>query len=205
MKIKIIFASLAGIMVAFVIYFVFRRPSSPPTVNLPTPSFSAVPSPSSAPAINLGELTTRQDQAGFTIKYPKNLTLNDHPEDNDSYSHLEFTSDQNPGRLLLMASDTKYQKITDWVKDPSLAAGNIIDTTVGGQPAKKIILDSKLILGAISDQILFTLEIDPPQNPFWQTVFDQISSSFEFYAPTQSSSSSQSPQDIPLEEDTSEE
>lgn len=132
------------------------------------------------------KLLTWDDQAGFTFQYPKSLLVDTHPEDDQNYSNLSFTNKDNPGGILVMASDTKAKDVAAWVKaDKSLVGGLVIETTLGGKPAKKIsFADSgKVVVGAIDDQILFRLETNNLE-PYWQNTFNRIVDSFEFVYPT---------------------
>ncbi len=142
------------------------------------------------------ELALWEDQAGFSFKYPKILSFDKHDEDEINYAHIEFKSATHPGRLIVWAKDTTYPDVSSWVtKDKLIAGAASVDTTVGGQPAKKIIISTpskKVIIGTISDQILFTIEAEPTEgDPYWTTVSDTILSSFAF-VPTETTNSSAS-------------
>ena len=148
------------------------------------------------------ELAVWEDQAGFSFKYPKVLSFDKHDEDEVNYAHIEFTSATHPGKLLVWAKDTTYADVATWVaKDKSLQGSTSVDTTLGGEPAKKIIISTpskKIIIGVISDQILFTIESEPTEDdPYWTTVSDTIASSFVFTpAPTDASAATTSSQDM---------
>ncbi len=143
------------------------------------------------------KLLTWNDPAGFTFQYDSELKIDNHPEDKVNYANLEITEAGKEGKILIMASDTKYKDVNEWVtKDAKLKSSNAIDTTIGGKPAKKIkIADSvKVVVGVIDDKILFTVEEDPTTMTLevksegyystWQKRFDQIISSYEFVYPT---------------------
>lgn len=126
-----------------------------------------------------------EDQAGFSFNYPKTLSFNKHDEDVENYAHIEFTSAAHAGRLIVWAKDTTYEDVSEWVKnDKGLSGTSSVDTTLGGLSAKKIIIPTpskKVIIGTISDQILFTIEAEPSEeDPYWTTVSDMIVSSFVF-------------------------
>lgn len=143
------------------------------------------------------KLLTWDDPAGFTFQYDSELKIDNHPQDKVNYANLEITEAGKEGKILIMASDTKYKDVNEWVtKDAKLKGSNAIDTTMGSKPAKKIkIADSvKVVVGAIDDKILFTIEMDPTSMTLeaknekyfstWQKRFDQIVSSYEFVYPT---------------------
>jgi len=131
------------------------------------------------------ELAVWEDQAGFSFKYPKELSFDKHDEDQENYAHIEFTSATHSGRLIIWAKDTTYPDVAIWVtKDKTLIDAVAVDTTLGGVPAKKLVITTpskKLTTGAISDQILFTVEAEPIEgDTYWTTVLDTITSSFAF-------------------------
>lgn len=139
------------------------------------------------------ELALWEDQAGFSFKYPKELSFDKHDEDQENYAHIEFTSATHSGRLIVWAKDTTYPDVSSWVtKDKFLVDAVAVDTTLGGEPAKKLVITTpakKLITGAISDQILFTVEAEPTEgDSYWTTVSDTIASSFAFLPADTSSS-----------------
>lgn len=134
-----------------------------------------------------------EDQAGFSFKYPKELSFNKHDEDQENYAHIEFTSATHSGKLIIWAKDTTYPDVSAWVtKDKTLVDAISVNTTLGGVPAKKLVITTpakKLITGAISDKILFTIEAEPTEgDSYWTTVSDTIVSSFAF-TPTDPTSS----------------
>ncbi len=136
------------------------------------------------------ELALWEDQAGFSFKYPKAVSFDKHDEDEENYAHIEFTSATYSGRLIVWAKDTTYATLDAWVANaPS------IDTTLGGLPAKKIIISTpskKVIVGTISDQIFFTIEAEPTEgDSYWTDVSNTIASSFAF-TPTDTTNSSAS-------------
>lgn len=131
------------------------------------------------------ELSTWEDPAGFSFQYPKGeITIDKHDEDMDNYAHLEFKEGTLSGKLFIWAKDTDATDIGTWVTlDKTRAKASTLDTTLGGLPGKKIIMpepQKKLIVGTVTDQIIFTVELDAVGDPFWQPVFDEIVKSFQF-------------------------
>jgi len=139
------------------------------------------------------ELAMWEDPAGFSFQYPKELQVNKHDEDVENYAHIEFTSPTHPGTIIVWAKDTTYQTVALWIKnDKTIAGGTSVDTTLGKKEAKKIILlgpPKKLIIGAIDEEILFTIEAEPTDSAFWEDVYQGMIQTFTF---------------TPLEETTSE-
>lgn len=138
-------------------------------------------------------LTTWTDAAGFSFQYPKDLTVNNHEDDNVNYAHVELTSATHPGSIIVWASDlpTGVTDVASWVKkDASLSAGMVIDTTLGGEPAKKIIISSPtktLTVGTVSEGLLFSVVGTLTDNEYWSRVHDTITGSFAFTPDTGSS------------------
>lgn len=153
------------------------------------------PIASPTPTTREKELVLWEDPAGFSFQYPKSLTLDKHDEDMENYAHLEFTSPQHTGAVIVWAKDTTYKNVTDWVDaDPAMKNAISVDTTLGGISAKKIVINGtakKMITGAIDDEILFTIEVDPGQDEsFWQDVYTDMTTTFTFINPTSDESDS---------------
>ncbi len=147
-----------------------------------------------APTTSPVEMATWNDQAGFQFQYPKDLSVNKHDEDTDNYAHIELTKKDHPGKLIIWAKDTNAQDVTAWVKtEKRFSSASILDTTLGGLPAKKILLTSPekmLIVGAISDSIVFTIEATLEYGSYWSNVHNTIVSSFMVKESVPSSSES---------------
>ncbi len=118
------------------------------------------------------ELTKWTDPAGFTVQYPKELTVDKNEEDNENYAHFELTNKDHPGGLIV------------WVKDPPKkwppTGVTIIDSTLGGEPAKKIITDTTLSVGCLCEDLLFLVEATLTDKEYWNGIFDTVSNSFAF-------------------------
>lgn len=147
--------------------------------------------PTSTPA---EQTLTWKDPAGFAFKYPNSIKINNHPEDNVNYAHLDLTSVGKQGGVLVLAEDSKYKTLDLWFKtDVRVKGGASLETTLGGKTAKKVSVSTggKVIVGVIDDGLLFTVELNPDTEGYYKKVFDQIVSSFEFTPlPTEKPSSS---------------
>ncbi len=135
------------------------------------------PTPSQAPKLLIWD-----DPAGFTFSYPEGALVNKHDEDKDNYAHVEFTNKDHPGNLIVWAKDTTSTDVTAWVRtEKQFAGATTIDTTLGNQPAKKIVLPpNKLIVGTIYDELLFTIDATLEDKSYWTQVADAITNSFVF-------------------------
>ncbi len=145
-----------------------------------------------APAV---ALTTWDDPAGFSFQYPKNLSVNNHEEDPDNYAHVELTNKAHPGSIIVWVSDLPkgVTTLNTWVNKfyPTAAS---IDSTLGGETAKKILVSSpsaKFIVGTISEGLLFYVDGTLMDKAYWQTVEEGIVQTFTFTPDTPSAGSGQ--------------
>ncbi len=143
------------------------------------------PLPQQAPqeASTKTALLTWHDPAGFTFQYPDGVTIDKHDEDQQNYAHVEITNKDHLGNVIVWAKDTTAADVTAWVRtEKRFKNANILDTTLGEKPAKKILLSSPsaIIVGTIGDAILFTVESELDSDGFWNKVHDTIIKSFAF-------------------------
>lgn len=121
--------------------------TSPP----PSPEPTKIPEKVAVPTV---KTMTWTDEAGFVFNYPEDVKVSANLNDNDSYANLT-TSDG----LKIMAVDSKYKSIADWVKgEPKFKDGVIIDSELSGKAGKKVVKSGIVIVGIIDDNILFTIE-----------------------------------------------
>lgn len=146
-----------------------------------------------APATAQEEVVTWTDPAGFTFQYPKALAVDKHEEDKDNYAHVELTSTDHPGSIIVWAKDITATDVNAWVKTEKLFVGaTISDATMSGKPAKTIVFAdaSKTIAGMIDEDILFMVETVPTDTPYWSRIHDMIVQSFTLTAPQPETSTS---------------
>lgn len=127
------------------------------------------------------EMAIWTDQSGFSVEYPKNLIMNPHDEDNENYAHVELTSATYSGSLIVWAKDTTVVNIEDYAKKSK--ALSFIDTTLGGESAKKLLqtdVSKKITTSVIKDGYLYQIEADLKDNEYWNKIFDKVSASFRF-------------------------
>lgn len=123
-----------------------------------------------------------EDPAGFSFSYPKNIQINSHEEDKENYAHLEMTASEHPGNVIIWLKDTQYTKLEDWVKAEATQGGQVFDTELGGEPAKKIVSTqpNRLVVAAIDVDALLLIEMTPDEEGYWQETLNQILSSFTY-------------------------
>lgn len=126
------------------------------------------------------------DPAGFTMQYPEGIQLNKHDEDKENYAHVELTDPGHPGGVIVWVKDLPkgVADTVSWGKKMSTPSSAIsFDTTLGGNPAQKI-LDSapikKMTTGVVYDGVLWYIEAILADEAYWQSVYDAVVSSFVF-------------------------
>jgi hypothetical protein len=128
------------------------------------------------------QLTVWEDPAGFKFSYPSKIKIDPHKEDKENYAHLELTSPDHLGSILIWMKDTNYKNIDDWAeKDPSASSGQVFDSELGGKPAKKVAYTTpkKLVTATLDGDVLVLVEV-MVEDEWWNEVYNQILSSFEF-------------------------
>lgn len=148
---------------------------------------SDAPSPvvqSGGDQVKKPSLVLWDDPAGFTFQYPEGMTVDKHDEDKENYAHVELTDTKHPGKIIVWAKDTKAADVQAWVKtEKSFADGSILDTTLGNQPAKKVLLtapEKKLVVGTVYDSLLFTIEGTLTDEAYWNDIATTVGDSFVF-------------------------
>jgi hypothetical protein len=129
------------------------------------------------------------DPAGFTFRYDENLAIDKHDEDKENYAHLELTHPAHPGSIIVWVTDTTAQDSDSWVKtEKTFTGANIIDTTLGDQPAKKVVVpgvEKKIVTGSIYDGLLWYAEGLLGTDPYWTDQYALLLDSWVFKpAPT---------------------
>ncbi len=150
--------------------------------------FKFYPKPSSTLVSPLAEkeketkLLVWEDPAGFKFSYPQEIEIDNHPEDQENYAHLELTSASHSGSILIWMRDTDYKTIEDWLKKDSEAlGGQVFDTDLGGNPAKKVAFlnPKKLITATLDVDVLVLVELKA-DDEWWNRTYNQILETFEF-------------------------
>ena len=149
-------------------------------------AIETLPTPTPAPV----KLLSWKDQSEFEFQYPEYLNLNPHEEDTENYAHIEMTSPENQGSLILWTRDTKYQTVDDYIL--AVKPENYIGSTLGDLPAVKILdsVENKIKLITVRNGFLYEIEVNNPDDKksadFWTDVFDTVSENYVFYQPDSS-------------------
>ncbi|HUV43154.1 MAG TPA: hypothetical protein VMY36_04625 [Patescibacteria group bacterium] len=128
------------------------------------------------------EEVTWEDPAGFSFLYPKEIKIDPHEEDEESYAHLELTSPDHSGKILVWVKETDYTDIEDWLADEIGEEEQVFDTKLDTEPAKKIAFSDpeKLVVAAIDIDSLVLVEMYPDEENYWQEVYNNILDTFTF-------------------------
>ncbi len=190
---KVIIPIIVGILVGSIGVGIFlwskqAKSEAPVVVATPTPTVAPV------------EMVTWTDQSGFTFGYPKDITVNPHEEDTINYAHVELTHKDHPGTIIVWSKDLPAPDLAGWMKkDQRFVGGSILDTTLGGKPAKKILISDPVktvIVGAIDTDVLVTVGGELTDSDYWSKVHQGIVDSFAFTsAGTKSSAPAESSSD----------
>lgn len=159
----------------------------------------AIPTPAA-----VEDLATWTDQSGFSFQYPKSLSFNPHDEDTENYAHLELTSATYSGSLIVWAKDTTAGDIDEWVDQED--AKDFIDTSLGGEKAKKILTSKdtqKISTSTIYNGYLYQIEADLVDSDYWNKIYNTISSSFRFISTEDRVNEKNIPQQVETSQDSS--
>jgi len=125
-----------------------------------------------------------EDPAGFSFQYPQGLLMDKHDEDTENYAHIELTNIEHKGSVIIWAKDTTATTIGEWLKnEKTLKGAPSIDTTLGGNEAKKVMVKEpigKQITATLDEDILIVIEANLEDLEFWQGVNDTIVKSMTF-------------------------
>lgn len=163
---KVIIPIIIGVLVGGVGAGIFLWSKQPKTTTPTTVPSAPTPVPV--------EQATWTDPAGFTFDYPKDVSVNPHEEDKDNYAHVELTHKDHPGRVIV------------WMKDlpaPTISGASVLDTTLGGKPAKKILVSDpakKLMIFAIDNDVYVSIEGELQDETYWTAVQNGIVDTFAF-------------------------
>lgn len=136
-----------------------------------------------------------QDPSGFTFSYPDNLSIvNNDAEDTSTYADLQLSGRQISGSLNLKISDSKFKTLDEWLElNKNAAKGNPKEVKLGNLKAMEIKTSDRLLLGALDQGILFSIEMPLLEQNFWMKVYDKILTSFTFALPENTTSQADAP------------
>ena len=123
------------------------------------------------------------DPAGFSFNYPDNLSIEKNEAiDASTYADLQLFSKDVSGSLALRITDTKLKTINDWVKEAS-SSNQPVEKKLGNLKAMEIKTSDRLMLGAIDQGVLFSIEVPLLEQDFWTKVYEKVLTDFTFAVP----------------------
>lgn len=169
---------MGGTLVLFL-----NRPKNPLSSPLSTQTKEIVPSET---------LIEYTDPAGFRLSYPDNLSLlNNALKDDNTYAELQLVAKGIDGSLVLKISDSELTSLDEWVKTKKASSPTPKETKLGSLQAMEVTTDDKLLLGALDQEVLFTIEIPLGKDrDFWMKVYDILLANFSFVPPSPDSATS---------------
>lgn len=176
-KILLITVSVVILIIITGLIFLFTKKADKKLVN---PGVSEIKKPPVETPLLLWK-----DPLGFEFSYPKNLKIDPHEEDMDNYAHVELSSDEKEGRIVVWSKDLLYQDLDDYlVNDEEASGASVMETKLAKVPAKKLLLKgengNKIITAAIYDELLFLIEADLDREKYWEKIYDKVLTTFTF-------------------------
>lgn len=136
-----------------------------------------------------------RDPSGFSFSYPDNLSIAKNEASADEYADLLLSSKDVSGSLTLRIADSKLTSLEQWSK---LNTGTSQEVKLGNLKALEIQTSDRLLLGALDQGILFTIEVPKLEEEFWMKVYNKILTNFSFIVP-EAAQGSTSSDDISFE------
>lgn len=126
-----------------------------------------------------------QDPSGFSFSYPDNLSISkEEVVDTQTYADLQLFSKDVSGSLKLIITDSKLTSLDDWLKANQIPEANTPkEVKLGSLKALEVKTKDRLILGALDQGVLFTIELPLIEESFWMKVYEIVVSEFNFELP----------------------
>lgn len=132
------------------------------------------------------------DPAGFSFSYPDNLSISNSAVSEDSanvmdpdiYASLQLFSNDKSGSLNIKIADTKLKSLDAWLKENQIPETNVpTEKQLGGLKAFEVKTADRLMLAAIDQAVLFTIDMPLIEQDFWMKVYDKVTKDFAFATP----------------------
>lgn len=181
---KTVFLLLLVIGLIFLVFQLFFNQKksllTSPATNLQLTSTAVSPSKT---------LKSYTDPAGFSFSYPDNLSLkSNEPQSPTTYADIQLTSKDVAGSLSLKISDTNFASVEQWLQANNPSSKVPAEVKLGNLKALEIITGDRLLMGAIDQGVLFTIEMSLKEGrDFWMEVYSKIMADFSFSQPEVSS------------------
>lgn len=131
------------------------------------------------------------DPAGFSFSYPDNISLSNRASegsdtvvDPNAYADLQLFSKDKSGSLNLKIADTNFKDIKDWLKDNQIPDSVVpVEKKLGDLKGYEVKTSDRLMLAALDQGVLFTVEVPLLEEEFWTPVYNKVVGGFNFAAP----------------------
>lgn len=126
------------------------------------------------------------DEGGFSFSYPESWLFDPHEQDVANYANIDISKTGTTGGIRILVTDSKYKTILDWTKKDNLVIGaSFMETTLGGYIAQKALLKTgNIVVGAIDEGAIYTLELKPDESGYWEAEYNKLLASFKYVYPT---------------------
>ncbi|GEM_PF-3101631 len=172
---KRILFGLVGVAVAVFLIIGIKTRYQATTTTIPLS-----PTPEKKVNTSLKEYT---DSAGFTFKYPDNISTTK-KDSNTLYASLELTTADNGGTLTIQAEDENARDIDAYLINKKIRTDTLKKVKLGNLDARQYTLDTKTTTIALDSGVLFTIITDfQASRPYWTKAQDTVLATFAFVAP----------------------
>ncbi len=140
-----------------------------------------------------------EDPSGFNFSYPDNLSLVKNEAKTDRvYADIKLSLKDIDGSINIYISDSNFKTLDDWVKANKTASQTTKETKLGSLEAVELAGDNKVLLAALDQGVLFTIEQNL-KNDFWMEIYSKILETFNFTSPAVNASESASSDEVVFE------
>lgn len=177
-------AAIAVIIILGAVVFFFINHPNTPQKELKAPEAKKEVTPSKT-------FIDYSDPAGFSFSYPDNLSLSNKTSsdtevviDPDTYADLQLFSKDKSGSLNLTIANSKYKTIAEWQKGNEIPESiPATEKKLGTLNAYEFKTKDRLMLASLDQGILFTIDMPLIEEPFWNEVYNKVTTDFAFSAP----------------------
>lgn len=123
-----------------------------------------------------------KDPAGFSFQYPKEIKIENHPDDETNYARLTFLVQNHPGKIDIICNDAKGDDIEQWFKNnEKTKTASLLKTEIASSSGRKAILGENKEMTAFIDwdKVIYIIEVDAQDEDYWQPIYKKILESFE--------------------------
>lgn len=144
------------------------------------------------PRLNRGQLLVSKtvkeytDPSGFSFNYSDNLSLtNNEIKSERTYADIKLSMKELEGDISIVISDSSFNKLEDWALANSVESSTVTEAKLGNLKASEMLNTDRLILGALDQGVLFTVEVKfGDSKDFWMEAYNKILEEFTFAAST---------------------